>query len=139
MKFLLLNFLPASADLALLLLRLWFGLSMLVLHGWGKVMNFSALSTKFADPFGIGTTASVVLVIFAEVVCAALIAIGLFTRWAALVLGGAMFAAFWTAHGAKLSGPGNGEMAFLFLGASLALFICGAGRFSVDSGLGAKR
>lgn len=139
MKFLLLNFLPTSTDLALLVVRLWFGLSMLVLHGWGKLMNFSGLSTKFADPFGLGTTASVILIIIAELVCAGLIAIGLFTRWAALILGGGMATAFWTAHGAKLSGQGNGELAFLYLGASLALFICGAGRFSVDASMGAKR
>lgn len=139
MKFLLLNFLPTSTDLALLALRLWFGLSMLVLHGWGKVMNFSAFSTKFADPFGIGTTASLVLVIIAEVVCAALIAIGLFTRWSAVVLGIAMGTAFWSAHGGKLTGQGNGEMAFLFLGACVVLFFAGAGRFSVDAGMGAKR
>ncbi len=138
MKFLLLNFLPTSTDLALLLLRLWFGLSMLVLHGWGKVTNFSALTMKFVDPFGIGMTGSVVMVIIAEAVCATMIAIGLFTRWSALVMGGAMFVAFWTAHGAKLTGPGSGEMAFLYLGASLALFLSGAGRFSVDAKLGAK-
>lgn len=139
MKFLLLNFLPTSTDLALLVLRLWFGLSMLVLHGWGKLMNFSTLSNKFADPFGLGTTASVILIIIAELVCAGLIAIGLFTRWAALIMGGGMATAFWAAHGAKLTGPGNGELAFLYVGACVALFLCGAGRFSVDAGMGAKR
>ena len=57
MKFLHFNFLPRSADVALLLLRVWFGLSLLWLHGWGKLMNFSAMTEKFSDPLGIGKTA----------------------------------------------------------------------------------
>jgi len=43
-----LDFVPASADLALLLLRLWLGLSLLTLHGWTKLSNFGEMSGKFA-------------------------------------------------------------------------------------------
>ena len=138
MKFLHLNFIPRSADTALLLVRIWFGGALLVLHGWGKLTNFSSMASKFADPFGIGSGASLALAVLAEVVCAAFIVAGLFTRVAALVAAINMAVAFWFAHGAKLSGPGNGELAFLFLGAFLALFIAGGGKFSVDASLGAK-
>lgn len=138
MKFLHLNFLPRSADLALLLLRAWFGLSMLLLHGWGKLTNFGVLKEKFSDPIGLGKTASLALATTGEVLCAALLVIGLFTRVAALGAGSVMAVAFWFAHGHKLSGPGNGEMAFLFLGAFLTLFIAGGGKYSVDAKLGAK-
>lgn len=138
MKLLHLNFLPRSSDGALLLLRLWFGASMLLLHGWGKLANFSTYATKFADPFGLGQTTSLVLAIFGEVVCSVLLILGLYTRVAALGAGFTMAVAFWIAHGGKLSGPGNGEMAFLFLGAFTALFVAGAGRFSLDARLGAK-
>jgi len=138
MKFLHFNFLPRSADTALLLLRLWFGGSMLFLHGWGKVTSFSERMDKFADPFGIGSTASLTLVVFAEFVCAGLLMLGLFTRAAAVVCAITMAVAFAHAHGMKLSGPGNGELAFLFLGAFVALFLAGAGRFSIDAKLGAK-
>lgn len=138
MKFLHLNFLPRSADAALLLLRVWFGLSLLGLHGWGKVANFSSTSTRFADPFGVGPTASLVLAIFGEVLCAALLVAGVFTRAAALGAGATMLTAFWFAHGLKLSGPGNGELAFMYLGAFLVLFVAGPGRFSVDARMGAK-
>lgn len=138
MKFLQLNFIPGSADAGLLILRLWVGLSMAVLHGWGKLTNFSAYSGKFADPFGIGPSASLALVVFAELVCAVFIALGLFTRLSALILGFTMAVAFKLGHGMKLSGEGNGEVAFLFLGACVALLVAGAGRFSVDAKMGAK-
>ncbi len=138
MKFLQLNFIPASADAGLLILRLWVGLSMAILHGWGKLTNFSAYSGKFADPFGIGPSASLGLVVFAELVCAVFIALGLFTRFSALILGFTMAVAFKLGHGMKLSGEGNGEVAFLFLGACLALFIAGAGKLSIDAKMGAK-
>jgi putative oxidoreductase len=138
MKFLHLNFLPRSADLALLLLRVWFGGSLLLLHGWGKLTGFSAMAPKFADPFGIGSTPSLALATFAEVVCAGLIVLGLFTRAAALIVGFNMAVAFAFAHKAKLVGEGNGELAFLYLGAFVTLFLVGAGKFSVDANIGAK-
>lgn len=138
MKILHLNFLPRSSDAALLLLRLWHGTAMLALHGWGKLMNYSALTEKFADPFGIGQTPSLLLAIFGELVCSALLVLGLYTRVAALGSGITMAAAFWFAHGGKLQGTGNGELAFVFLGVYVALFFAGAGRYSLDAKLGAK-
>jgi putative oxidoreductase len=138
MKFLHLNFLPRSADVALLLLRVWHGASLLLLHGWGKLTGFSSLAERFADPFGIGRTPSLALAVFGEVVCAAFLVVGLFTRVAALGAGGVMLTAFLFAHDGRLTGRGNGEMAFIFLGVYLALFIAGGGRYSVDSKIGAR-
>ena len=139
MKFLHLNFLPRSADAALLILRIWHGGSLLVLHGWGKVTGFSAMSGKFADPFGLGPAPSLVLAIIGEAVCTLLLVLGLFTRIAALGAGLTMATAFWYAHGGRLTGTGNGELAFVFLGVFVALFVAGAGRFSLDAKMGAKR
>ena len=138
MKFLHLNFIPRSTDAALLLLRVWHGGALLLLHGWGKLTGFSAMADQFVDPFGIGKTPSLVLAVGGEVVCAALLVLGLFTRVAAFGAAATMATAFWFAHGGKLSGPGNGEMAFVFLGVYVALFIAGAGKFSLDAKLGAK-
>jgi putative oxidoreductase len=127
-----LKFLPVWPDLALLLLRVWFGGLLLLLHGWMKVSMWPVLSQKFADPFGIGPAASLALSTFAEVVCSSLIVVGLFTRFAAAVCVINMATAFVTAHGARLTGQGNGELAFLYLGVFLALLLAGPGRFSVD-------
>lgn len=138
MKLLQLNFIPTSADAALLLTRVWFGVSMLVLHGWGKLTGFGKLAENFPDLFGIGKTPTAALAVFGEVVCAALLVAGLFTRAAAAGLVITMGVAFFMAHGGKLTGQGNGEMAFLYLGAYAALFFTGGGRFAVDARLGGK-
>jgi putative oxidoreductase len=138
MKFLHLNFLPRSADAALLALRVWHGGALLLLHGWGKLIGFSSMAAQFADPFGIGKTPSLALAVFGELVCSALLVLGLYTRIAALGSGVTMAVAFWFVHGAKLTGQMSGEMAFVYLGVYVALFIAGAGKFSLDAKLGAK-
>ncbi len=138
MKFLQLNFLPTSTDVALLVARVWFGASMLVLHGWGKLTGFGKLAESFPDLFGIGKAPTAALAVFGEVVCAALLVAGLFTRVAAGGLAVTMAVAFFMAHGGKLTGQGNGEMAFLYLGAYVVLFCTGGGRFAVDAKLGGK-
>jgi putative oxidoreductase len=139
MKFLHLNFLPRSADASLLVLRVWHAGALLLLHGWGKVAGFSAMAEKFVDPFGFGKTTSLVLAIGGEVVCASLLILGLFTRVAALGAGATMATAFWFAHGGKLSGAGSGELAFVYLGVCIALFIAGAGKYSIDARMGAGK
>jgi putative oxidoreductase len=138
MKFLQLNFLPRSADLGLLILRVWFGAAMVLLHGWQKLANFSTMSSAFVDPFGIGMKPSLILAICGELICATLLVLGLFTRVAALGIAATMATAFWFAHGARLTGQGNGELPFIYLGGFLVLFIAGAGRFSLDAKMGAK-
>jgi len=138
MKFLNLNFIPGSADAALLVLRLWLGLTMLLNHGWQKLMGFGEMAAKFSDPLGVGPTTSLVLAIFAEVICSILLALGVFTRFAALVLAITMGVAFYGVHGLKLVGQGSGELAFIYLAGFVTLFLAGGGRFGFDGRLGAK-
>ena len=89
----------------------------------------------FPDPLGIGHTASLALVVFAEVVASVLLAMGLLTRFAALVLCMNMGVAFFIAHKASLTGKNNGELAFIYLAAYVALFLAGAGKASMDQKL----
>lgn len=131
------EFLPRSADLALLILRLSFGLGLLWNHGWGKLLKFSTLQDSFPDPLGIGSTFSLIGALLGEVFFAAFLALGLYTRLSALVCGFTMGVAFFVVHGSALSGPNSGEMSFLFLSVFVALFIAGGGRFSLDRKLGA--
>ena len=138
LKLLDLSFVPRNVDLALLLLRVWVGASLLLLHGWGKLASYPERSEKFADPFGIGSPASLALSVFAEVVCAVLVALGLFTRFAAAVCMINLAVAFFFAHGATLTGPRNGELAFIYLGTFVAILLAGAGRFSLDARRGAR-
>jgi putative oxidoreductase len=119
-------------NLGLLVLRVWLGLSMLLLHGWPKVEKYAGLSEGFPDPLGVGPAMSLNLAIFAEVFCALLLVVGLAARLAALPLVVTMAVAFFVVHGGVLTGEGNGEMAFIYLAGFVALFIAGPGRHSFD-------
>ena len=129
-----LNFLPHSADVGLLVLRLWLGLSLLLLHGKAKLLGFAELSQKFPDPLGIGSTASLALATFAELVCSGLVALGLVTRFAALSAAVTMGVAFFIVHKASLEmGPRSGELAFIYLAGFVTLVIAGPGCLSLDA------
>ena len=139
LRILRLDFLPSSADLALLSLRLWLGATLLFNHGLDKLLNFNEKSSSFPDPLGIGSTASLGLAVFAEVICSALLALGLLTRFAALGLVINMSVAFFIVHKAVLEmGPKSGELAFIYLAGFTTLLIAGSGRFSLDQVLFAK-
>jgi putative oxidoreductase len=67
-----------------------------------------------------------------------LIALGLFTRWAAFLASGQMAAAYWMAHGTKAFFPiaNQGEMAALYCFLFLFVAARGAGIWSVDGSRG---
>src|ERR1041384_6588430 len=125
----------ACTSLALLVLRVWLGLTLLLNHGLTKFKGFSQMSSNFPDPLGVGHATSLALVVFAEVVCAALLVVGLLTRFGALVLAVNFIVAFFIAHKGALSGEHSGELAFIYLAGFLALLIGSAGRFSLDQSL----
>ena len=123
---------PSSGfqSVGLLLLRLSGGILMLVLHGWGKYQKFEDRADSFPDPLGVGSPTSMALTIFAEVICASLIAIGLCTRWAAAVGLFTMSVAAFVIHGEDpLS---DKESALMYLSVYGALICLGAGKFSLD-------
>lgn len=132
MNFLKLGFL-ANPELGLLILRAWLGLTMLLNHGIPLMTHFAENAAKFPDPFGVGAKISLSLAIFAEVGCSALLVIGFFARPAALALAITMGTAFALVHkGSLATGPGSGELAFMYLGGYLTLLFTGAGSFSID-------
>lgn len=122
----------ALTSLGLLSLRLWLGLTLLLNHGIAKLKAFDTMAPGWVDPFKIGHTASFALVVFAEVVAASLLAAGLLTRFAALVLMVNMGVAFEVAHKGSLSGGHSGELAFIYLAGFVSLLLAGGGRFSLD-------
>ena len=132
LKVLKLSFLPKSPDYGLLILRVTLGFSMLLLHGRGKMLDFSAMAAKFPALFGLPANVNLGLAIFAEVVCSALLIAGLFTRFAALMLAATMGSAFFFVHKSALVGEHNGELAMVYLVAYVTLLFTGAGKFSVD-------
>lgn len=117
-----------------LLLRLGAGSLMMVNHGLDKLMHFSEKAHRFADPFHIGMTTSLALVVFAEFFCAAFIVLGLFTRLAAVPLVIAMGVALFSAHKGQLFG--DGENAAIYLTCFLAILFLGPGKISLDKFIG---
>ena len=131
-KFMRLSFLPRHYDLGLLILRVGFGLSLCILHGWVKVVHFSQMAAHFPDPLHIGGRLTLLVAILSDVVCSLLIALGLAARWAALIVAINTGAAFVLVHKFALSGPHGGELALLFFIWALTILITGPGRFSLD-------
>lgn len=115
---------------ALLVLRVGAGSLMLMKHGLDKLMHFSQKAGGFADPFGIGSTASLSLAVFAEFFCAVFIILGLFTRLATIPLIINMAVALFVAHQGDFFG--KGELAGLFLVVFVTLLFTGPGKVSLD-------
>lgn len=109
---------------------------MLVGHGWGKLMSFSENAATFPDPLGIGPELSMGSAIFCEVICSALVVLGLATRFAVLPLVFTMVVAAFVVHGGDPLFMGSGaakEPALIYLTAYALLFFTGPGCFSVDT------
>lgn len=120
-------------SIALFILRVSLGTLMLP-HGYKKLVHFASMSDGFPDPFHIGGTASAALAVFAEFFCSVFIIMGLLTRLATLPLIVAMaVAVFYSHHGQVF---GDGEHAALYLAGYLALLFTGAGKFSMDKLIG---
>lgn len=125
-----------NAAFGLLILRVGIAFTMVYLHGYSKLTNFSQLSGGFPDPLGIGSFASLALVVFAEFFCSLALALGLFTRLAAIPLVINMSVAFFMIHAAD---PLNKkELPLLYLLVYLLFLFVGAGRFSLDSLIAGK-
>lgn len=124
------NKLINNPDLGLLIFRVFIGLSMAIAHGLGKVPPPDMLIDGVA---GMGFPLPVVFAwgaALSELIGGLLIAVGLFTRPAALSLGFTMAIAAFVAHSADPFD--KKEMALLYLVACVLLFFQGAGRFSLD-------
>lgn len=125
-------------NLWLLILRVLAAGFMLFAHGLSKWERLnSGEEIKFADPFGLGPTASLTLTVFAEVVCAILIILGLFTRWATIPLIITMVVAAFVANADQ---PFQKmELALVYLLLYVTIFVFGAGRYSLDRMISERR
>jgi len=130
MKILSTKYGAGAFNFSMLFLRVVFGLLIIIKHGYMKMMNFSTLHTQFYNFLGLGSNTSLVLAIFAEVLCALFIVLGLFTRIAVIPLIIMMLVAIFGANSAKPLI--ESELALLYLGAFVTLLFCGPGRASID-------
>jgi putative oxidoreductase len=114
----------------LLILRLGAGILM-ANHGYMKLEHYSEMSAKFTSFIGLSPAITLGLVIFAELVCAILITIGLFTRFACIPLIISCTYGLAKAHAWDVFG--KGELITLFLAAFLTILFTGPGKASIDN------
>lgn len=124
-------------DLALLLLRVGFGLYMAIGHGWGKITagpdawaNLGGVMAMFGLDFFPAFWGF--MAAFSEFVASLLVAVGLVTRPAALLVGFTMLVAS-VSHLMQAESPEKAAM-YLFVFAAIAIY--GPGKFSLDKMMG---
>lgn len=116
-------------DVWLLLLRVLVAAFMLT-HGLPKFYRLMTGNIEFSDPIGIGEPATLILAVFAEVVCSTFIFIGLGTRLATLPLIATMLVAAFVSN---WNDPfGKKELPLLYLFIYTTLLILGSGKYSLD-------
>lgn len=116
--------------LGLFILRVGFSI-MLLIHGIQKVEILFSSPTNFADPIGIGSTLTLILVLIAEVICTVLIIVGIKTRIATIPIIILMLVAVFIVH--KGDPILARELAILYLVAFSAIGLSGGGRISLKN------
>lgn len=125
-------------SLGLLALRVGTSACLIYAHGWPKLANFAERSAAFSDLLHLGPSVSLGLAVFAEVLCAGLVLIGLATRAALVPLLIFFGVIVFVVHGGDAFR--DKEKALLFAIPYLALMLTGPGRYSIDGmGSGGSR
>ncbi len=122
-------------NLAMLMLRVGFGILMIPNHGWAKLANFNVRKDKFMSFMGLSPTLSLGLATFAEFFCSLLLIAGLFTRLATIPLIVTMLVILNVHHWQFF---GEHELAPAFLFAYITLFLAGPGKYSLDAMISKK-
>ena len=116
-------------DWALLAVRIFVGVAMLT-HGFPKLMMLLSGKIEFINFFGIGEKTSLILAVFAEVLCSLFVLLGLFTRFSVVPLIITMLVAALMVHG---NDPfAKQEMSLLYLFHYILIFVAGPGNISID-------
>ncbi|HTE24537.1 DoxX family protein [Flavitalea sp.] len=128
-KLLSISYSQGAFNIAMLLLRVSFGVMMLP-HGYDKLVKFAHMKSGFINFLGMGSTMSLALDIFAEFFCSIFLIFGLFTRLVVIPLIIAMCVVVSIAHNYQIFG--DGEHGAMFLAGFIVLLLLGPGKISVD-------
>lgn len=120
-------------DLGLLFLRLSGSLFLLKVHGLPKLLDYSNQLLSIEDPFHLGASLTLILAIFAEVVCPLFIAVGLLARLSCLPILFLLGVALWVVH--PEWSLEQGQFGWLLLIVFTTLLIAGPGRFALNARL----
>lgn len=120
-----------NADLALLFIRIAAAGFMLYGHGYPKLIKILGGDMQFADPIGIGAEFSLILVFIAEFLCALFILIGFIPKLAAVPLIINLLVIVVIVH--VNDGFARLELSLFYLFSYFAIFVAGAGKYSVQA------
>ena len=121
--------LAGSANIGVLILRIGLGILMLT-HGYPKFEKLLAGDMSFGNPIFLGEELSLILTVFAELVCSILLILGFLTRPALFFLAITMAVAAFIVH--IDDGIGKQEKALLYLTGYICLWFTGPGKYSLD-------
>src|SRR5688500_17857486 len=91
------NYSNTAFNVGMFILRVTSG-ALILVHGYGKLVRFGEMKSKFINFLGIGSSLSLSLTIFAEFFCGMFLIAGLFTRLACIPLIINMSVALYMAH-----------------------------------------
>ena len=117
-------------DWGLLFLRVSASLFLLWVHGLPKLLNYSAQLQVIEDPFHLGANLTLMLAIFAEVLCPLLIIVGLLVRLACLPIFSVLLVALVVVH--PHWSLEEGQFGWLLLILFTSIFIAGPGRLALN-------
>lgn len=122
-----------ARDLGLLFLRVAGGLFLLWVHGLPKLLDFTAQLQLIEDPFHLGAHLTLILAIFAEVVCPLLIVAGVLARLACLPILFVLVVALLVVH--PQWSVAEGQFGWLLLILFTTVLIAGPGRLVIPDRL----
>jgi putative oxidoreductase len=119
-----------ARDIGLLFLRVAGGLFLLWVHGLPKLLDFTAQLQLIEDPFHLGAHLTLILAIFAEVVCPLLIVAGLLARLACVPILFVLLVALLVVH--PQWSVAEGQFGWLLLIVFTTVLIAGPGRLAIS-------
>ena len=119
-----------AEDWGLLFLRISSSLFLLWVHGLPKLLNYSAQLQVIEDPFHLGVSLTLMLAIFAEVLCPLLIVAGVFVRLACLPILCVLLIALLIVH--PQWSLDEGQFGWLLMMLFTSLLIAGPGRLALN-------
>ncbi|MBO7239252.1 MAG: DoxX family protein [Bacteroidaceae bacterium] len=119
----------SSKSMVILFARIIFGFLFLS-HGIAKLHIYSSIPESFPDPIGLGSTLSLWLALFAEILCTLGFILGTLFRLCLIPMIFTMCIAFFVIHA---NDPlAVKELSLMYLTIFSLLYITGAGRYSID-------
>lgn len=118
-----------ARDIGLLFLRVSAGLFLLWVHGLPKLLDFTAQLQLIEDPFHLGSHLTLILAIFAEVLCPLLIVAGLLARLACVPILFVLLVALLVVH--PQWSVAEGQFGWLLLILFTTVLIAGPGRLVI--------